>query len=188
MFFNRKIIFSACIIFSVSLAIASSEDTQQPITIEADRAVLDEKKQTSTYTGNVILKQGDIEVRADTITVYSREGRLQRVIAEGDPVHYKQQQQKDDDIRGVSQRMEYEAESNRVLLLGGAELWQGGNRFSGERIQYDPEQEKVIATGGLNSTENGAKRVQIILQPQSSKAGSSDQKSQQPLQQQQENP
>ena len=187
MFFNRKIIFSACIIFSVSLAIASSEDTQQPITIEADRAVLDEKKQTSTYTGNVILKQGDIEVRADTITVYSREGRLQRVIAEGDPVHYKQQQQKDDDIRGVSQRMEYEAESNRVLLLGGAELWQGGNRFSGERIQYDPEQEKVIATGGLNST----KRVQIILQPQSSKAGSSDQKNQQSLKQQkqqQENP
>lgn len=183
---NRKIIFSVCIIFSVSLAVASSEDTKQSITIEADRAVLDEKKQTSTYTGNVILKQGGIEVKADIITVYSREGRLQRVIAEGDPVHYKQQQKKDDDIRGVSQRMEYESESNRVLLLGGAELWQGGNRFSGKRIQYDPEQEKVIATGGANSAENGAQRVKIILQPQSSQTGSSEQEKQQSLKQQQE--
>ena len=188
MFFSRKIIFSACIVFSVPLAIASSEDTRQPITIEADRAVLDEKKQTSIYTGNVILKQGGIEVKADVITVYSREGRLQRVIAEGDPVHYQQQQEKNDDIRGASQRMEYESENNRVLLLGGAELWQGGNRFSGKRIQYDPEQEKVIATGDPDSTENDAQRVQITLQPQSSQAKSSEQKNQQPPNQQQEKP
>ena len=106
--------------------------------------MLDEKKQTSIYTGNVILKQGDIEVNANTITVYTEQGQLQRVIAEGDPVNYRQKQQGQEDIRAVSKRMEYDTESKRLLLLGSAELWQGGNRFSGNRIQYDVEQEKVI--------------------------------------------
>jgi len=186
MHFNRKLyLFFACGLLNVSMALANSEDTQQPITIEADQAVLDEKKQTSTYTGNVIIKQGGIEVRANTVTVHAKNGQLQRVIAEGDPVHYRQQQ-KNDDIRGVSQRMEYEVESKRVLLLGNAELWQGGNRFSGKRIQYDPEQEKVIATGDPDSAENGAQRVQITLQPQSTQTNSSEQKSQESLKQQQQ--
>ena len=179
MFFNQKIIVSACILFCAPLAIASTEDTRQPITIEADRAVLDEKKQISIYTGNVILKQGGIEVKANTITVYAKEGQLHRVVAEGDPVHYQQQQNKNEDIRGVSQRMEYETDTNRVLLLGGAELWQGGNRFSGKRIEYDPGQEKVIATGDPDATENGAQRVQITLQPQSSQPDSLQQQNQQ---------
>jgi lipopolysaccharide export system protein LptA len=160
------------------LVIASSKDTQQPISIEADQAVLDKNKQTSIYTGHVVLKQGGIEVNANTVTVYTKQGQLQRVIVEGDPVNYRQQQQGQEDIRGVSQRMEYDTESKRLLMLGNAELWQGGNRFSGDRIQYDTEKEKVIATGESNNTEIGAQRVEITLQPKSSKP----QASQPPLQ------
>ena len=188
MFFNQKIILSVCIILCAPMVTASTEDTRKPITIEANRAVLDEKKQISIYTGNVILKQGSIEIKADTITVYTKKGQLQRVVAEGDPVHYKQQQKDNEEIRGASQRMEYETGTNRVLLLGGAELWQGGNRFSGKRIQYDPGQEKVIATGDPDATENGAQRVQIILQPQSSEPDSSQPNSSQKQNQQQEKP
>jgi lipopolysaccharide export system protein LptA len=170
MLFSRKtILLCVCGFFWSPLIAANTEDTQQPIMIEADQAVLDEKKQTSIYSGHVILNQGGIEVKADTITVYTKEGQLQRVIAEGDPVSYRQQQQGQEDIRGVSQRMEYDTESKQLLMLGSAELWQGGNRFSGERIQYDTEQEKVIATGGSGSTETGAQRVEITLQPKSLK-------------------
>ena len=185
--FKCKIIFLyACSFLLCPLVVASPKDIQQPITIEADQAVLDEKKQTSIYTGNVVLKQGGIEVKANKITVYTNDGKLQSVVAEGDPVHYQQQQQKEEDIRGVSQRMEYEAESKRLLLLDGAELWQGGNRFSGQRIQYDPKEEKVIATGDSDGIENGAQRVQIILQPQSLQISPSEQKKHGSLKQQQE--
>lgn len=158
---------AGCIFLYVPQTHASPEDTQQPITIEADRAVLDEKKQISTYTGNVILKQGGIEVKANIVTVYAKEGQLQRVVAEGNPVHYIQHQQSNENIRGVSQRMEYEIETKRLLLLDNAKLWQGKNHFSGERIQYDPKNEKVIATGGTDDGEEGAQRVQITIQPQS---------------------
>ena len=184
LFSQKALLLCACSILWVPQVTANSKDTQLPITIEADQAVLDEKKQTSIYTGHVILKQGGIEVNANTITVYTEQGQLQRVIAEGDPVNYRQKQQGQEDIRAVSKRMEYDTESKRLLLLGSAELWQGGNRFSGNRIQYDVEQEKVIATGEPGSPETGAQRVEITLQPsssqtQSSQANSSDQKSQQ---------
>ena len=166
-FKQKTLLFFVCSILWAPGVIANSEDTQQPITIEADHAVLDENKQTSLYTGNVILKQGGIEVKANTLTVYTKQGQLQRVIVEGDPVNYKQQQLGQEDIRGVSQRMEYDTESNRLQMFGNAELWQGGNRFSGDRIQYDTEQEKVIATGGPGDTETSSQRVEITLQPNS---------------------
>jgi len=48
---------------------ADNSDTQQPITIESNHAELDEKKEISIYTGDVILMQGGIKSTADTITV-----------------------------------------------------------------------------------------------------------------------
>jgi lipopolysaccharide export system protein LptA len=161
-------------------ALASSDDTQQPIHIEADRAEIDEGHGVMTYTGHVKLRQGGIEVSADTVVVFAtKEGDVQRITAQGQPVHYLQKAQQsqdapDDeqkDVRGVSLRMEYDADSKQVLLLGKAEFWQGGNRFSGNRIQYDPKTERVLANAGSDDSEAGDKqRVTVTLQPKGKKA------------------
>lgn len=166
-----------------SMAFASTDDIQQPIHIEADQAEIHERQGVMTYSGHVILKQGGIEMRADTVVVYSKEGELQRVTAEGQPVHYLQRPLHENDaikeIKGVSQRMEYRAKDKRLLLLGNAEFWQGENRFSGNRIQYDPESQRVLASAGdadagiSDSDGNGAAsqpgekppRVTVTIQP-----------------------
>lgn len=160
-----------------ALLLASTDDTQQPIHIEADRADIDEGRGVMTYIGHVLLRQGGIELRADTVVVYSKDGELQRITAQGQPVRYlqkKAQQQSNTEtesskteIRGVSQRMEYDASSKQVLLLGNAEFWQGKNHFSGHRIQYDPAAKRVLA----NSTDDALpdnqspSRVTVTLQP-----------------------
>jgi len=168
---KQQLMAALLIIFSLvtGVAYASKEDTQQPINIEADRAEISEAKGMSTYTGNVILSQGGIEIKADTVTVYVLDAQLQRITAEGNPVHYRQQRTDEDDVRGVSQRMEYLADTKRLLLLGGAELWQGINRFSGHRIQYDPEAERVVASGSSleapGSPAQDGQRVTVTLQP-----------------------
>ena len=162
-----------------SVALASTDDTQQPIHIEADQAEINEREGIMTYTGHVLLKQGGIELRADTVVVYSKDGELQRITAQGNPVHYLQrklqkQTMKNNavkEIKGISQRMEYRAKDKRLLLMGNAEFWQGGNRFSGNRIQYDPETERVIASAGDSptGTANGKPpRVSVTLQPKTS--------------------
>jgi lipopolysaccharide export system protein LptA len=164
MYLNRLLLLLLCI-FSAA-ALANSDDTEQPIHIEADRAQIDEANGVMTYSGHVMLRQGSIEVQAATVVVYSKDGELQRITAEGDPVHYRQNRGDEETVKGVSQRMEYSADSKQVLLLGSAEFWQGGNRFSGNRIQYDPETESVVANAGSETTETGDKqRVTVTLQP-----------------------
>ncbi len=165
--------------FNASL-MASTDDIQQPIHIEADRAEIDELRGVMTYTGRVVLRQGGIEVRADTVVVITKDGELQRITAQGQPVHYSQRQTplhaSETDVRGVSQRMEYDASSKQILLLGKAEFWQGNNRFSGHRIQYDPAAEKIIASAGNASDAaldgEAAPRVTVTIQPRSRKAAS----------------
>lgn len=166
MYLNRLLLLLLCLCTYSAMTLASSDDTQQPIHIEADRAQIDEQKGVMTYSGHVLLQQGSIEVRAATVVVYSKNGELQRITAQGDPVHYRQQRLNEEAVKGVSQRMEYNADSKQVLLLGSAEFWQGGNRFSGNRIQYDPETESVVANAGSEETDAGDKqRVTVTLQP-----------------------
>lgn len=163
----RRVAAALLLLILGPLASASPEDTQQPIHIEADRAEINEAQGVMTYTGHVVLRQGGIELRADTLVVYAREDVLQRITAEGAPVHYRQERADQKEIRGASQRMEYDAESKRLLLLGEAEFWQGGNRFSGNRIQYDQLSEQVIATAGENAVgpDAASPRVTVTLQP-----------------------
>ena len=183
----RRNIFSVPFLFALVLmstvAQASNNDTQQPIHIEADQAEISEREGVMTYTGHVLLKQGGIELRADTVKVFSQDGELQRITAEGNPVHYLQrklqsqfqttQNPVEEEIKGVSQRMEYRAKDKRLVLMGNAEFWQGGNRFSGNRIQYDPETERVVANAGEqagNPQTDKPPRVSVTLQPKKSDA------------------
>jgi len=151
-------------------ALASNDDSQQPVHIEADRAEIDEAQGVMTYTGRVIVRQGGIEMRADKVVVYSNEGELQRITAQGQPAHYLQERANGKIVKGSSQRMEYNANSKQVLLMGKAQFWQGGNRFSGNRIQYDPDAERVLANvGGATNKTGEQQRVTVILQPRPKK-------------------
>ncbi len=122
-----------------------------------------------TYTGHVIVRQGGIEMRADKVVVYSKEGELQRITAQGQPAHYLQERADGKVVKGSSQRMEYNANNKQVLLLGKAQFWQGGNRFSGNRIQYDPDAERVLANAGAANKTGEQQRVTVILQPRPKK-------------------
>ncbi len=160
----------ACV-FS-ALTLASDDDSQQPVHIEADRAEIDEVQGVMTYTGHVVVRQGGIEMRADTVVVYSKEGELQRITAQGQPAHYRQKRADGKIVKGASQRMEYSANGKQVVLLGNAQFWQGGNRFSGNRIQYDPDGERVLANAGGETNKAGEQqRVTVTLQPRSKKTG-----------------
>ncbi|MCF6336956.1 MAG: lipopolysaccharide transport periplasmic protein LptA [Gammaproteobacteria bacterium] len=152
-----------------ALVLASNDDSQQPVHIAADRAEIDEALGVMTYTGHVIVRQGGIEMRADKVVVYSKEGELQRITAQGQPAHYLQERADGKVVKGSSQRMEYNANNKQVLLLGKAQFWQGGNRFSGNRIQYDPDAERVLANAGAANKTGEQQRVTVILQPRPKK-------------------
>lgn len=143
-------------------AYARREDSQQPITIEADKAKVDEKKGVSTYTGNVLLRQGSIQIKSDELQVLSKNGGLDKLVATGKPVIYLQSGDVEKgDIVGEAYKMEYFANEGKLILLENAKLSQGQNMFSGNRIAYDTQKEIVSAA----VSEQGTQRVQVTIQP-----------------------
>ncbi|MFC2307407.1 MAG: LptA/OstA family protein, partial [Neisseria elongata] len=62
---TRKILLKGlcCGLLSVSLqAHALESDRKQPIEIEADQGELDQKNQSTTFSGNVVIKQGTLNI------------------------------------------------------------------------------------------------------------------------------
>ena len=143
-----------------SVANGASKD---PINIEADNAKIIEKEGKSVYTGNVILIQGDTRMSADSVTVYSVNGKLTQIIAKGNPVRYEDKgENENSNIEGEANLLEYHTGENRILLLDNARLSQGRTQFSGNRIEYNTATDIVTA----EVSKTGSERVQVIIEPE----------------------
>ena len=62
---------------------ALPNDKEQPIRLTADKALRDEKNGVTIYTGNVQMKQGSVELEADTLTIYHISDEASEIVAEG---------------------------------------------------------------------------------------------------------
>src|SRR3569833_1283932 len=115
---------------------ALSSDKEQPIHIEADSVVIDDARGVATYRGNVHYSQGSAHLNADEVIVYSADRKqVDKVEAKGSPATFRQRpDNKDEDIRGQSLRIDYFANEERIVLETDAHLWQGQNEFTGDRI------------------------------------------------------
>ena len=149
-----------CLLFSVN-ALALQSDRQQPINVEADRASINKKTGTSTYSGHVIVQQGSMRITADKLTVYTRKGKLEKMLAQGKPAEFKQRAEKGNkDISAIAESMTFHANDKIIIFEQGAKLSQGANTFSSNRIIYNQAKDTVDA-----GKKSGGDRVTITIQP-----------------------
>ncbi|MDH5784586.1 MAG: lipopolysaccharide transport periplasmic protein LptA [Chromatiales bacterium] len=147
--------------FSVALA-EGTTTLQGPIAIEADRMEMNQRQGTSHYRGNVLLKQGELLIKADSITLHTKGKELQRVEISGSPATLRQHSDNADQaIRAEARQMDYHPQQGWIEFRGAAQLWRQGNEFSGESIRYNLRQRMVKASGGTE----GEERVRVLLQP-----------------------
>lgn len=141
---------------------ALSSDKEKPVEVEADSFHLDDAKKLTTYSGNVIITQGSMEIIADKVSIYSVRGATDKVIATGNPVKFKQQPDGEQGlIRGEAQRFKYLVSKSTLVLINKATLWQSGTTFSSDQITYDSKR-SIVKAGDKKSA---SKRVKITLQP-----------------------
>jgi len=161
-----------------STAWALRSDRDQPIDIRADRVEINEKEEVSQYIGNVHLKQGTLDIKADKITVYLSKGKLTKIAIRGNPATFKQQpEDKQDIVKSSARYMEYFASKEHLVLKTNAKVVQGDNHFSGDYIEYDTLNSTVKA----NKDEDSDSRVHAIIQP---KADTDEEEPQAPTPQQ----
>jgi len=162
---NRRL--SGCAIWLLCLPLqawALSADRNEPINIEADSATLHEKMGSSTYRGNVHLRQGTLHLHGDTMTVEMRDDRIEKILLTGSPATYTQRPDNAaEDQHAEAGRIEYYATEERMVLLDKARIWQSGDEeFSSDRIVFNLSDNTVNAGGGAGD------RVRITLQPRKS--------------------
>ena len=161
--------------------VAMTGDKEQPITIEADRVDIDDKKGVSVYQGKVRVTQGSMVMTADTVTTYAvgdkqaRQRELEKMMAVGAPARFRQlldtkdpRTSRNEEMRAQAQRIDYYAKEERLVLQGGGHIWKEGDEFSGNIIEYDVVQETVKAAMGQAGTA-AQERVHAVIQPRRKK-------------------
>ena len=94
---------------------ALESDRQQPISIDADQGSLDQKNQVTVFTGNVIITQGTLNMRANTVRVVQDQNGNQTMNAQGSPVYFRQELDNNKGIaEGWGDRAEYVSASHTV--------------------------------------------------------------------------
>ncbi len=124
--------------------------SRAPIDITSDTVEADQKKNTVTFKGNVVAKQEDTTLYANTLVIYYDPDtkKLKEIVAVGN-VKIVQLER-----RATSHTATFQQDENRVVLDGEAVVREGENVVRGERVIYYVDQEKSIVEGGKGSRVN----------------------------------
>ncbi|MGY6275939.1 lipopolysaccharide transport periplasmic protein LptA [Methylomonas sp. MgM2] len=155
-------LFGLMLLLPAEFAFALNTDSEQPVYIDSDNAVYDEKAETSTYTGNVIATQGSIKIDADKLVVYMKDGDIIKLVATGNPSHFEQlPSEGKDKIYGEGLINEFYPEKDLLIFMKKASVRQGDAKQSSEYIEYDTKNSLLKA--GEKSSDG--KRVHSVIKP-----------------------
>jgi lipopolysaccharide export system protein LptA len=140
---------------------ALPDDRNQPIHITADKALRDEKKGVTVYSGHVQLVQGSMELEADKLTIFHTSEDAEEIIAEGHPAKMRQQPELGKGIVNAHAKViRYFRAEERVLLQTDASIDQDGAVVAGNSIEYLIA--KQLITAESDQTQEGNKVVVVI--------------------------
>jgi lipopolysaccharide export system protein LptA len=147
-----------------------SQNKDQPVHIEAATLEVRDKDKTATFSGNVVVRQGDTTLRSKTLVVfYDQDDAAKGGMKAAQPGPGGKQSIRRLEARGgvtVIQKEQtatgqtgiFDMKSNTITMTGGVVISQGQNVLRGERLVVD------VATGHAR-VEGG--RVQGMFSPNS---------------------
>lgn len=172
----------AAAVAGLSMAVqAERADRNAPMHVEADALRYDSARQTSVFTGRVLITKGSIVMRAQQVEVRQNAQGDQFGIALGDGAQRALYRHKrdgvDEYIEGEADRIEYDGQADQVTLRGRAELrrYRGTvlyDRVSGAVVVYDNRSETFSVDGdqAQATADNPSGRVRALLAPRAADA------------------
>jgi len=134
------------------------QDMNQEIRIAADRTTADFENETATYSGNVVVRQGQMVMRSDAIVIFAPEGKITRIEAQGNVVLTSP------NGSAESEKAIYEVVPRLVTLTGGVVLTERNNVMRGSKLEVRlaTGEAKLIAAPGPDGKPG---RVQGLFAP-----------------------
>jgi len=138
-------------------------DSDQELTLEAVSAEFDETLGMTTYTGEVVMQQGSMVIRADKLVIYGKLDSANKVIATGKPAKFQQTAKIDaQPVRASANKLEYEVSNETLVLVGNAALDQEGSSLKSNLIKYDVKK-ALVKAGSKKDATDGDDRVRMVI-------------------------
>lgn len=155
---------------------AERADRSQPMNVEADALRYDDLRQTSVFTGRVVLTKGTIIIRGARVEVRQDPDGFQYGVVTAEPgkrAYFRQKREGVDEyIEGEGEVIEYDGKADRVKFIRRAEMrrYRGAtlaDEMIGSLITYDNTTDVFTVDGGPTSPTPGG-RIRAILAPRDS--------------------
>jgi lipopolysaccharide export system protein LptA len=176
----KKLLISALLLCAAGLVQAEKADSTKPTLIDYDNADVDDVKQVSTFTGNVVLTRGTLLMKAAKAVVTKDPEGYQYVTLTstgGKPTTFRQKRDGEGDqwMEGEAERIEYDGKNELVKLFSRAKVRRlEGNKPSdevaGEFISYDSRREQFSVRNTVSGEgKTGGGRGTMVIQPSTPK-------------------
>jgi lipopolysaccharide export system protein LptA len=171
--FAAALLIAAVLALPAAGARAEKADRDKPMNIEADALRYDDLKQSSVFTGRVVITKGTIVIRGARVDVTQDAEGYQHglVVAEpGKRAFFRQKREGVDEyIEGEGETIDYDGKADRVKFVNRAELrrFRGptlADDIVGSVITYDNTTDTFNVDGGPASAAAGG-RVRAVLAP-----------------------
>ena len=177
--FSKNLIALAAVVFQSTLignVWAEKADRDKPLNAQADALRYDDLKQTSVFTGNVIITKGTIAMRGGRVDVRQDPQGFQfaTITSNGNvQAYFKQKRENgvDEWIEGMADTIEYDGKADKVKLIKNANLKRlkgasMNDEIVGGLVVYDNTTDVYTVDGGAGQGGSGG-RVSAILSPKS---------------------
>lgn len=158
---------------------AEKADRSLPMVVEADKpGSMDMQKQLVIFSGNVVVTQGSMSMRAERVEVRETKDGQRSGVAAGSPSRRAWYREKrdtvDEFIEGEGDRIEFDTRSDTLRFIGsavvrrlrGTELV---DEITGQLITWNNSTELFTVEGGA-SPANPSGRVRAVLGPRAEPA------------------
>ncbi len=160
---------------------AEKADRDKPMNAEADALRYDDLKQTSVFTGNVVITKGTTIVRGERVDVAQDPEGYQQAVSIAAPgklaFYRKKRDGVDEYIEGEGERIEYDSRADLVKFIKRAVVrrYNGAtlvDETTGSLIVYDNNTDVFTVDGGAENrtAANPSGRVRAMLTPRGAMA------------------
>ena len=141
---------------------AARHDNNAPISIASDSFQADLNAKTGTYSGNVMVTQGDIKLRANQVRISTVNGKADKVTANGNVVV-------DSPASGTAtgETGVYAVGPRTVVMTGHVTLKKGKNVMTGAQLTVNLVTGLATVGGGAKTPGASGGRVQGVFMPNS---------------------
>jgi lipopolysaccharide export system protein LptA len=137
-------------------------DSNAPIAISSDSFQADLNSKLGTWSGNVIVTQADMKLRANTVRMTTVNGKADKVTATGNVVV-------DSPKSGVvtGENGVYSVVPRTVVMTGNVVMKKGKDVMRGMQLTVNLATGQAVLGGGVKGQTQGSTRVQAVFTPNS---------------------